>query len=496
MRKIIALILCLVMCIPMFAACGGDEPADTSASSISPATTTGSSQGGVVTDPVEVSHDYEAVAKNDWGGYTFHVLTTGIGSEKNTGDFFCDSPNGDIRNDQVYARNAMIEKDFNIIIEPDTGKRVGDVIQNQFVAGWTEGDYDLYGWSGRQFLPLATTGCMANLANYENLDIYNDHWDQEFVDMFTIYDSLYAISGNISVGVQTAVQVLCFNKTLFRETGREEPYDLVRNKKWYVQSLLDLMEGFAQDKDKDGYDWDKDLYAITGWGSEASHGLFTASGFTFVKNDGEKLVIDIDTEYLDELTDALIDVWSQAGAYMDHSGSAERHHMPHQVFSDGRGLFCDIITGKIAAFFSDMNDDYGILPEPMLNDKQKDYYSYVGAYTSIYGVSSLDQNPERTGNLMEAFCAANTDMVIPKMYEIVTKVQNARYNDSAEMLDIALKHKVFDPANWLKVEGISNYPVDMMEEGRNIMNQYLGLYLSPAKKSVQSFVDGIENLNK
>ena len=493
MKKIIALILCLVMCIPMFVACDGDEPADTTKGA---AASTTAPQGGVTTDPVDVSHDYDDVAKKDWGGYTFNVLSSGISGGEKKRDFLCESPNGDLRNDLVYARNAKIEKDYNIIIESKTGINVGSTIQAQFTAGWTEGDFDLYGWAGRQFLPLSTTGCMANLANYEELDIYNDHWDQKFVDMFTIHDSLYALSGNISVSINTAVQVLCFNKTLFRETGREEPYDLVRNKQWYVQNLLDYMEGFAQDKDKDGYDWDKDLYGITGWGAEAGYGLFTSSGFTFVQNDGEKLVLDIDTDYLDELTDAIIAVWCQNGTLIDFSGSPDRHHMPHQVFSDGRGLFCDIIASKIAAFFSDMADDYGILPEPMLNDKQKDYCSYVGAYTSIYGISSHDPNSERTGNIMEALCAANTDMVIPKMFEIVTKVQNARDEDSAEMFDIAIKNKVFDPADWLKIEGISAYPEDIIAEGRNIMQQYLGLYERKAGTSVENFVSGIERLQK
>lgn len=54
MKKLTALLLCLVLCVSMFAACGGDEPADTTGSA---ATTTKPVEGGETTGPVTPGTD-------------------------------------------------------------------------------------------------------------------------------------------------------------------------------------------------------------------------------------------------------------------------------------------------------------------------------------------------------------------------------------------------------------------------------------------------------
>ena len=96
---------------------------------------------------------------------------------------------------------------------------------------------------------------------------------------------------------------------------------------------------------------------------------------------------------------------------------------------------------------------------------------------------------------MEALCAASSDVVMPQMYEIVTKLQNARDEDSAEMLDIAFASKIYDAAHWLKTD-VYKYSSDVITEGQNIMNQYMRMYGDKAKKSLENFVTSVELLKK
>ncbi len=194
------------------------------------------------------------------------------------------------------------------------------------------------------------------------------------------------------------------------------------------------MDGFAQDYD--GYDWEVDRFAISGWGTECSYGIFYGTGFKYGKNDGETITLDFDRDFLDDVIDKTLEVWSKNQSYFIDTGKPEDHHMPHKVFSEGRGLFCDLTLSKISMFFSNMEDDYGIVPEPMFNEEQGEYFSYTGYTIPMVTIPATDPNPERTGNIIEALCAASADVVIPKMYEIVTKIQNARDEESAEMVDI------------------------------------------------------------
>jgi len=158
---------------------------------------------------------------------------------------------------------------------------------------------------------------MADLGSYDQMNLFNDYWEQGYVDQLMIGDAMYSIIGDISVANQISIQVLCFNKNLFQENGLDLPYNLVKTYEWNLDALLGYMEGFAVDYDKDGYDWDKDRFAISGWGSEASYGIFYASGFRFANNDGETLALDFDREFLDDAIDATIDIWSSAGAYIN-----------------------------------------------------------------------------------------------------------------------------------------------------------------------------------
>ena len=156
-------------------------------------------------------------------------------------------------------------------------------------------------------------------------------------------------------------------------------YDcFVKTYEWTVDKLLEYMDGFAMDYDGDGYNWEKDRFAMSGWGTECSYGLFYASGFKYCKNDGETITLDFDRDFLDDVIDNTLEVWSRNGTYFIDTAKAEDHHKPHEVFSTGRGLFCDISLAKISMFFTEMEDDYGILPEPMHTEDQNVYYSFTG----------------------------------------------------------------------------------------------------------------------
>jgi hypothetical protein len=289
---------------------------------------------------------------------------------------------------------------------------------------------------------------------------------------------------------------LCFNKNLFQQNGFDEPYNLVKTYEWTVDVLLDYMEGFAKDFDNDGYDWDKDQFALSGWGTESSYGIFYGSGFVYCKNDGETLAIDYDRDLLDDILDVNIDIWSANGTYFNESATSSQHHMPFEIFSTGRGLFCDIVLYKISMFFTEMEDDYGILPEPMFTEDQGKYFTYTGYTIPILVVPATDPNAERTGNIIEAICAASNDIVIPKMFEIVTKIQHARDEESADMLDIALHSKIFDTCHWLVLTGIYMLPRSLINEKQNLTASYLKMFEKKAAGELEDYVEIVEKLKK
>ena len=253
------------------------------------------------------------------------------------------------------------------------------------------------------------------------------------------------------------------------------------------------MDGFALDYDNDGFDKDFDIFSITGWASETAYGTFYGTGFKFCKNDGETISLDFDRDLLDDILDVNLKIWTQNGVFMDPVLTGTSNHaIPFNIFSSGRSLFCDIVLYKISMFFSEMNDDYGILPEPMFDSDQGAYYSYTGYTIPLLCVPATDPNRERTGNILEAICAASSDIVIPSMFEIVTKIQNVRDEDSADMIDIIIKNKIYDPAHWLKLPGYHNFNRSILTERQNLSSSFIQIYSTSAKKELKNYIDSYQ----
>ena len=490
MKKLITLILCLFICVSIFSACGGDDPADTSSNDSSGNNATSTQPVGSGENTTEEPKSIDSVAVNDWDGHVFKIFYPVLDNAQ--ADFICDNPNGNVLNDQVYARNTMVENLLNINIDcvsQQSGLTYSGILQSQFSAGYSEGDYDAVASTSKAIIKESLKGYTADIMTYDEINLYAPYWEQGFVDSMTINDSLYAILGDYSAHSNLCVSALCFNKNLFSQNSLDEPYNLVRNYEWTIDVLLGLMDGFAVDYDNDGYDWDKDKFALTGWGSSAVYTMFYSTGFTFCKNDGETLSVEYDKELLNDILDINLDVWVKNGVYINYSGSDTEHHMPHDVFSSGRSLFCDVLLFKVGTFFSEMDDDYGILPSPMLNEEQNRYYTYAGYWVPTLVIPKNDINPSRTGNILEALSAAGRDVVIPKMFEIVTKIQNARDEDSADMIDIVISNKVYDPAHWLSLSGYQDLVKSILQEGANTSSGYLKRYHDLAVGELEDYID-------
>ena len=115
------------------------------------------------------------------------------------------------------------------------------------------------------------------------------------------------------------------------------------------------------------------------------------------------------------------------------------------VFRDGRALFFPTYLST-ATSLRDMVDDYGVLPNPKYDEKQAEYLGFVNGSASVACVlSSLsDENLAVAGYMLEALASSSCSMVTDTLYEKVAKSKNARDPESAEMVDIIIRHKVFD----------------------------------------------------
>ncbi len=106
----------------------------------------------------------------------------------------------------------------------------------------------------------------------------------------------------------------------------------------------------------------------------------------------------------------------------------------------------------IIASLRDMEDDFGVIPTPKLDEGQEHYYSYVNTWClGGIAVPITCQNTDMTGLLSEVLCYLSYRDVRPVLYESVMKTKVARDSESARMLDI-----IFD-TTYLDYNGIMDF---------------------------------------
>ena len=93
-----------------------------------------------------------------------------------------------------------------------------------------------------------------------------------------------------------------------------------------------------------------------------------------------------------------------------------------------------------------MENEFGILPQPKYDEKQAEYLSFVNgsASTACVPKSLGEEALADAGYMLEVLASSSYYMVTETLYDKVAKSKNARDPESAEMVDVIIRHKVFD----------------------------------------------------
>ena len=480
MKRIIALLCAVLMVLPLAVSCGKKETTDPSATTTAPAdTTTAISE----TTPVETEAPkaFDSVPAQDLKGHVFNILyAEADGCYK---DFYSEVLNGDLKNDLIFERNEMVKEKLNIdmTISWEKYTSVNDKARMQSQAG--SQDYDVFG-GHRDSLKLTYQGFLYDLNDISTLDLDQEWWDQGWIDAITVNNSLYTLIGDVNISAQLFVSSLAFNKRLMDESNIAYPYDLVRQGKWTMDAYNELIKGFGADLNGDGkLTPENDLFALIGWSYESGYSNLYGANFVFTHRDTDgNLSVSFDNEKVLDLAARIVDLYTQEFVYLNTGAGTTEHLRTYGTFADGRALFADTVLTNYSLFFTDMKDDFGILPLPKYNEEQATYKSYLGYTIPMMFITNNAENPERTGTILEAFCTATYDHVTPQMYEVVTKLKNARDEDSSEMIDIIIRNKIIDPLHFYNITGYGNFGRNLVVEKNANVSSKLKSYEKVAAK--------------
>ena len=236
------------------------------------------------------------------------------------------------------------------------------------------------------------------------IDVSKDYWDQSIIRDLSFGGKLYEITGDMSLHDDSGQWVLFFNKDILAENNLESPYELVMNMQWTIDKMMQMAAVAARDLDGDNKisnEGGKDIFGFITHGDHARSawigmGLRLASA---VGPDGRYTIeAQNNTNAVDIYQKVLDLMWADFTGYANKQPNMGVPDGLRGVFIANRALFygeglgnigepCGELIGVGLGLKDYEGLNFGILPQPMYNEDQGQYYSFPRT-ACCYGVPS------------------------------------------------------------------------------------------------------------
>ncbi len=426
---------------------------------------------------------YSELEKKDLNGREFYIIERWFGYGKDDINFtgevlYMEDDKGNLTNVNKAKKEIIeqVQKDYNCSINGEIfGEGANNIVSDlrelihvDVISG--TGRYDFFFESYYYYTRSGIDGVLKNLNELEGLNLKSSCWDQNAVEDLSICDYLFYVNGDINTYDNSGTSAMLFNKDLYEELGyTEDLYQLVKERKWTFDKLVELSESFeAIDHNEDGL---RDEFDNWFMGSEASN-LYVhcvAAGESIcTKNENNIPFLTMRTEgTIKALTDAVnfyisgkVLRASDEQYYTKYPGPGNNYkYTVEKSFLDGRELFYMTNLVKVP-YFREMEDEFGILPVPLYLNEQDSYYSSMSSHasTSLMVPNSMLAD-ENLGIVIQALAELSEELLTPEYYESLLTFGASKDEESEEMLDIIFNNRHYDLGcvysnSWNRVDGL------------------------------------------
>lgn len=478
MKRIFSVVLALLMLLSVcsFVACTTKKP------SPSDSDTSTSDSGEVSGD----DHDLSRFVGIDLGGVTeVHLMSRA--HPRHSNEITCEDSEDAVLH-SIYSRQVWVEETLNISIINEKVEETdehGGRTKIQTLVNSGDSTYDLYASSYYGSSTIAVSGLFRNLYDTPYLDTERSYWSQYFTEKSQIGNNLYMITGDAAISATRFLFVTFFNKKLVSSYEIENPFTMVREKTWTYDKMLSIVKDIYVDTDNDGMKTAGDLYGL-GLNNYLGVDAYT-SAFDLMCvsiNDEKKAEISVDSaKYGDAVNKLYTLFWKTDGVLnkQDPDGLAKIFSQDQLVFS--QSWLYNVESQEMR----NMSSGYGIIPYPMYDSNQEDYYSFGHDQITIFAVPKTCVHTQAAGAVLEVLAAASNDTVIKQYYDIALRLQYAPDPDSSEMMGLIRKNFLLD-TGWVYCEDlelISRMMRTLIESKSSNFSGYYGKYKEVFEEAVQ-----------
>ncbi len=436
----------------------------------------------------ETERKSAAVPGKDYGGVKFDIFVSGNWDNEWTEsyDFYAPEQTGELINDAVYLRNKIIEDRYNIEIneinirgQASGGNGAGAQEITKIVAAGDK-SYDAAMIGTYDVSNLALKGYLLDLnSQVPYLNLQNEWWDQKANIDLSMKGKMYFTTGDISMLDNDCTYCILFNKMLIVDYNFENPYEMVRAHTWTMDKFVSMAKQVSSDLNGDSKFDQNDLYGMCVWQDGMLAAINAAGGRIGKINENGEIELTLNTERnIDMLTKFMSLVYDRSVAFsIYHSGD----HIEN-MFANDQVLFYNRYL-NIVKKYRNMDTDFGILPFPLYEESQKEYYTTVHAYgNSFICVPLVVEDIEMTGIVLEDMACESMYIITPAYYDISLQGKLLRDDESSEMLDIILSTRLYDVGASYQ---IGTYNERIMDMFRHNTTDFASMYKNTKNRRLE-----------
>ncbi|MBR6557549.1 MAG: hypothetical protein IKT70_00900 [Clostridia bacterium] len=400
---------------------------------------------------VQLYRDLEdGVPALNFGGETIRILS--LAPVINTSstryvydnELWVDELTSEPLNDSIYNRNLYVMERFNCKIESvcEDSSRIREILEITF--GADEDAYQIIGLGAAESVSYAIDGYYHNVLDLKTdyIDPEAPWWSGQFFDEICNDDEIYLLAGSLSLSMTRSIHATFFNKRIAEEQKVENLYDVVNNGNWTIDYQIALVSGMYSDLDGDDTRDMDDTYGYCSplyWSTDSYWSAFDIDILAY--NDIGEYEFVLNEEKAYNGLEKILALCYGEGAFSNITAAKDAD----TLFTSGNVF---MITQKLVCAetpeFRNMQDDYGILPMPKYDEKQKEYYSMPFERFQTYSVPKTNRNPEMATAILEALSAETWRKVIPVYSEMVLKGKYLSDPQSRNMFDMIITNTRVD----------------------------------------------------
>ena len=258
-------------------------------------------------------------------------------------------------------------------------------------------------------------------------------------------------TGSIALTLYRYMFVTFFNKNMFEESNVGNMYEVVENGNWTLDRQYEIASGFYRDINGNGSADLGDRFGFLTTNKAYIDAYWSSCKLPILTKDSENYyVYSIDKDRMIVAVDKILNLWYNCpGSYIVESVSDSADQKAGaSALAEGRAA---MVTLRLVSVESDelknMDDKYGIIPIPKLDEYQDRYYTFLHDQFTAFGIVSTvkEDRLQMMGAVLEAMASESYKSVIPVYYDIALKYRYAKDEESGRMLDMIYASIYIDP---------------------------------------------------